>query len=70
MRPDFFARKEVEPVAAQNQGTGSLGISGKVVDLNMYRALRSLTARTSAVRSRARYVLWYPGIGCFYPLSR
>jgi hypothetical protein len=42
-------------------------VSGKVVDLELYRATRAIRG---ARRSRPRYVLWYPGIGYFRPVRR
>ena len=46
---------------------GRLDNSGKVIDLAHYRALR--TAKSGGQR-RARYVLWYPGLGYLRPQHR
>lgn len=66
MRPDLSARTGIDAAEAQAPRTTGLNLTGKVVDLTLYRALRSMSARQSE-RPRGRYVLWYPGVGCFYP---
>jgi hypothetical protein len=46
---------------------GRPDISSKIVDLATYRAARAARRET---QSRIRYVLWYPGIGCFRPRAK